>query len=286
MTKSGVVVLSVDVEDWGQSTLDRSLPISPRSEKNLHDLLDLFATHGNKATMFVLGKFGERFPQAVQRIVSEGHEIASHGYGHTEIFKQSRSEFRNDVSRAKWFLEDLVGRRVIGYRAPDFSVVKRSLWAFDELVDLGFEYDSSIIPARMKRYGIDNWPASPVSVHLPLGKQILEFPLSTMSLFGKRFPVAGGGYHRLFPWSLIRVFVRKTLALQRPFVFYCHPYELDASELYDLRETIPITTRLHQGLGRKGMRSKIIRLLSTFETKSFEEVIPNTKWPDYHLGNA
>src|SRR5690349_14058879 len=140
--KFGPPAISVDVEDWPQSTWDRSLPITSRSAANTRALLRILAQARVRATLFVLGKFAEAFPEVVREIRSEGHEVASHGYGHVEVFKQSAAEFADDVRRSKELLESITGEPVVGYRAPDFSIMRTSLWALEILAELGFQYDS------------------------------------------------------------------------------------------------------------------------------------------------
>jgi len=140
-------VITVDVEDWPQSTWDRDLPITERSAINTRLVLQLLRNAGVHATMFVLGKFAEMFPEIVREIRAEGHEVACHGYGHVEIFKQSQKEFLLDVRRAKDLLEHILGEKVRGYRAPEFSIMYHTLWALEVLAEMGFEYDSSIFPS-------------------------------------------------------------------------------------------------------------------------------------------
>lgn len=255
-------MLTVDVEDWGQSTFDRSLPITPRAEQNAHLVLDILAAHKRRATMFVLGLLADRFPGVVRRMEAEGHEIASHGYAHEPIFLQEPAAFRDDVRRTKRLLEDLVGHEVTGYRAPDFSILPRTLWALDVLAEEGHTYDSSIFPIVHGRYGIPDWPTDPVWVTTASGARILELPIATCAWAGRRWPVAGGGYHRAMPWLLIRSAVSRQLSAGHVFVSYCHPYEFDANELRELR--MPASVRLYQGLGRSTFRRKFEHLMSRF----------------------
>ena len=142
----GPPVISIDVEDWPQSTWDRNLPITDRAVDNTRRVLRLLREAEVRATMFVLGKLAERFPHVVKEIQADGHEVACHGYGHLEIAQQSPDEFLADVRRAKDLLEQITGEKVKGYRAPDFSIVRNTLWAFDALAEAGFEYDSSVVP--------------------------------------------------------------------------------------------------------------------------------------------
>ena len=274
-------VCTVDVEDWAQSTLDTNLPITERAGLQVEYLLDLLAEEHVQVTCFILGKFAEKFPSCVKRIAAEGHEVASHGYGHVDLLRLSPSEFREDVHRSKGQLEALTGVEVKGYRAPCFSLVKESLWALEVLAEKGFVYDSSINPWVMARFGISDWPPQPVRVKLPSGLSLVELPLATLQLPGYRFPVAGGGYHRLLPWMVIRFAVAKRLAGGEAFVAYCHPYEFDCEEFSHLTFPLPLKTRLHQGLGRKGFEAKFKKMLQEFKPDLALHVAELAQWPLY-----
>jgi polysaccharide deacetylase family protein (PEP-CTERM system associated) len=233
--------------------------------------------------MFVLGKFAESFPGVIKQIVRGGHEIASHGYGHIEIFRQTPTQFREDVHRAKSYLEDLIGQPVVGYRAPDFSIISETLWSLDILAELGFQYDSSIFPIRKTRYGIADWPKHPVCVLLPSGRSIVELPIATFTLLGRQWPVAGGGYHRLLPWLIIRYLINRSSREGETFIAYCHPYEFDSAEFSSLELDIPLKVRLHQGLGRKGFRAKFEQMLSTFQVVPAYQIANDPHLPHYIL---
>lgn len=277
------VVLSVDVEDWAQSTLDTELPIFPRALRNVDYLLDLMAQQGRKMTCFVLGKYAEKFPDSVRRIAKEGHEIASHGYGHVNVYEQTAEQFREDVRRAKAQIEDLTGHAVTGYRAPNFSLGKASDWPFEVLAEEGFSYDSSIFPAPTYRHGRAGWPAHPVRVVLPSGRDLVELPAATTRFFGRVLPVAGGGYHRLLPWPVIRWLVARSLKENGVFTLYCHPYEFDPDEFVHLPMRVPLKVRLHQGLGRRGFESKFQRLMASFETSRAIDRVVKGNWPAQRL---
>jgi len=278
----GPPVISVDVEDWPQSTWDRDLPIAQRSAVNTRRVLQLLREAGVCATMFVLGKFAEAFPDIVREIRAEGHEVASHGYGHIEIFKQSREEFAADVYRAKDILEQILGERVKGYRAADFSIVHHTLWALEVLAQTGFEYDSSIFPIRHPRYGIPDWPIKPVRVCLAGHKSIIEVPIATLQCLGKNWPVGGGGYHRLLPGFMSRYFAESIMG-SAPFILYCHPYEFDVLELKELPIRIPLHIRLHQGLGRRWFMQRFQAFLQRFGGRRMEDLLSSGAWPDVHL---
>lgn len=273
------LVVSLDVEDWPQSTWDRSLPITARAGDNTARVLDLLAAHGRHATLFVLGKFAERFPALVRRMHEDGHEVASHGYGHVEIFKQSREELRDDVTRAKALVEDIIGAPVFGYRAPDFSVISSTLWALEVLAEAGFRYDSSIYPIAHSRYGIASWPSEPAVVDLPTGRSIVELPIATIELFGRRWPVGGGGYHRLLPWPVIAWAIRRRMSGGAPFIAYCHPYEFDPDEFGALGHLrIPAKVRLHQGLGRGRLQRRFTKMIDKYETTFARDLAMGRVW--------
>lgn len=278
----GPPVISIDVEDWPQSTWDRTLPITDRAVKNTQRLLRILRETKVRATMFVLGKVAERFPHVVKEIQADGHEVACHGHGHLEVFLQSPDEFLTDIRHAKDLLEQITGEKVKGYRAPDFSIVRRTLWAFDALVEAGFEYDSSIVPVRLPRYGIPDWPIHPVRVNLGQGRSILEAPLATFRAFGRNWPVGGGGYHRLLPGFVSRYFARRVMSAA-PFVFYCHPYEFDVDEMKEIPLPVPLMVRLHQGAGRRWFEERFRSFVRSFGGQPLREMLSSRTWSEFHI---
>lgn len=278
--KYGPPVISFDVEDWPQSTWDHTLPITDRAADNTRRVLRLLRETKVRATMFVLGKLAERFPQVVKEIQADGHEVACHGHGHFKITQQSPDEFLADVRDAKDLLEQITGEPVKGYRAPDFSVVRSTLWALDALAEAGFEYDSSIVPAQLPQYGIAGWPVLPTRVRLNQGGSILEAPLATFQALGKNLPVGGGGYHRLLPGFASRYFARKVMSVA-PFVFYCHPYEFDVYELREIPLRIPLTVRFHQGAGRRWFEQRFRAFVGCFGGQPMCQMLSMQPWLEF-----
>jgi len=212
----------VKFEDWHR--------YESRVEKNTCRLLDLLEEYGVKATFFILGWVAERHPALVQRISAAGHEIASHGYNHRLVYDLTADEFREDVRKAKNVLEDIIGAPVIGYRATSYSVVKKTLWALDILIEEGFLYDSSIFPIHHDRYGFPEADRFPYTVKTRGGK-IVEFPPSTYSLLGMNIPVAGGGYFRLFPLPITKAAIKRINQKEKKAVLlYVHPWEIDVDQ--------------------------------------------------------
>jgi polysaccharide deacetylase family protein (PEP-CTERM system associated) len=242
--------LSIDVEDYFQvSAFEKVSPPESwdgcdlRVAASTERILALLDGSGVKATFFVLGWVAERCPQLVRRIAGAGHEIAGHGHGHRRVGTLSRAEFGEDIRRAKGCLEDLIGAEVLGYRAPSYSISRQTPWAFDELLEAGYRYDSSIFPMRHDFYGMADWPRfAGFAVKDTDGQwrpgesgegetAILELPISTVRLAGKNLPIAGGGYFRLLPYTVTRWGLRRINAVERrPFVFYLHPWEFDPAQ--------------------------------------------------------
>lgn len=270
--------LTIDVEDYFQvAALASAVPQSSwasreyRAERNTDRLLELFASHGVTATFFVLGWVGERSPQLVRRIHEAGHEVASHGFFHRCVYEQSPQEFRDETRRSKQLLEDACGAAVEGYRAASFSIVRESLWALDVLLDEGFRYDSSVFPIRHDRYGIPGAKPSPGLLRAPSGREIVEFPMSTASLFGMRLPVSGGGYFRILPYPLIRAGLRQINGTQRqPFTFYLHPWEIDPEQP---RVEVGAFSRFRHYTNLDVCYSRLDRLLREFEFTSMRRVL-------------
>ena len=233
-----VNALSIDVEDYFQVAAlapavarETWSQRESRVERNTDILLALLEERGLYATFFVLGWIAERHPALVERIAAAGHEVASHGFSHQLIYGQTPAEFREETRRSKELLQDLTGRAVIGYRAASFSITKQSLWALDVLLDLGFQYDSSIFPIHHDRYGIPGASPEPGRISAPSGRTLVEFPMSAASLGGIKIPVSGGGYFRLLPYWVTRAGLRQVNEKRgHPFVFYLHPWEIDPGQ--------------------------------------------------------
>ena len=226
--------LSVDVEDWFQvgafeRVIDRNdwPTLQSRVETNTDTVLDLFAESNAKATFFTLGWVAERCPALIRRIVDAGHEIASHGVDHQRVFTMTPDQFRDDIGRARKALEDAAGVAVTGYRAPSFSIDKRTPWAHRVLAEEGYAYSSSVAPVRHDHYG---WPEAPRFAFRPVADAaLIELPVTTARI-GRRTMATGGGFFRLFPSAFTNWAVRQVNADDRPAIFYFHPWEIDPGQ--------------------------------------------------------
>jgi polysaccharide deacetylase family protein (PEP-CTERM system associated) len=224
-------MMSVDVEDWFcVHNLNRLIPYADwdkyesRVERNTTRLLDLFGKHGVEGTFFVLGWVADRFPDLVREIERRGHEVASHGYSHRLLTYMQPEEFRADLRRSLDVLAAITSQEVRGFRAPSFSLTKKTLWAAEIMRECGIQYDSSIFPIGFHPdYGIGDAELRPHQ----LVKGLTELPMGVAEVWGRRIPCSGGGYFRLFPYSLSRTLIRRCNRQGRPVMFYLHPWELD-----------------------------------------------------------
>jgi polysaccharide deacetylase family protein (PEP-CTERM system associated) len=257
-------LLTVDVEDWHQSTLNYDLPVSARVCDNTYRVLDLLAARDVHATFFVLGLVVERFPEIVRRIVKGGHEVASHGWSHRPVYALGPDAFRREVRDSVAALQDETGTKVLGYRAPDFSIREDAFWAFGILAEEGIVYDSSIYPIWGRRYGIREAFRDPWRIRCPSGGELIELPLTTVECLGLRAPVAGGGYFRLLPYALTRAAIRHVNRSGMLANAYFHPYELDTREIPTSQHRIPLKLRVSQHLFRSRVESRLRRLLQDF----------------------
>lgn len=257
--------LTIDVEDYFQ--VSAFAPHIPRNEwptrecrveRNVDRILALLDEHGTKATFFTLGWIAERYPETVRRIVTEGHELASHGYAHERASEQTEAVFFSDINLAKLILEDLVGTEVKGYRAPSFSIGEQNLWAFECLERAGYLYSSSIYPIRHDHYGM---PDAPRHAHAIGG--LLEIPATTLRFLNRNWPASGGGYFRLMPYGLSRWMLQRINRTdQLPAVFYFHPWEIDAEQ--PRIPGISHKTRFRHYVNIGCMESRLHRLLADF----------------------
>jgi polysaccharide deacetylase family protein (PEP-CTERM system associated) len=264
--------MSVDVEDWYQSTIDADAALSDRFESSTMKVLEALASHSVLGTFFVLGVAAEKAPHVIKAIADAGHEIQSHGYGHRSNLELDAAALREDLTRAKKILEDLVGSEICAYRAPSFTIDARNLWALDVLVETGHRYDSSIFPLKTSRYGIDGYPPEPRVITTLGGNRIVEAPVGCFDLLGKRRPIGGGGYFRFWPYRVIRRAWRQLERIGRPGIVYMHPYEYDPVEMSAYKQ-LSWKIRLHQGIGRRNFPRKIDKLLSEFDFTTMTEVL-------------
>jgi polysaccharide deacetylase family protein (PEP-CTERM system associated) len=273
--------LTIDVEDYFHvSGFDRCVSrkqwddFAPRVVDSTRCVLDLLAAAGVRATFFVLGWVAERQPDLVRIVRAAGHEVGCHGYAHRLIYEQTPRQFRVDLRLARLVLENILGEKVSAYRAPSFSITRRSLWALDVLLEEGFLFDSSIYPTHHDRYGIPGTPLEPHTIERS-GGTIWEFPPPVWRVMKYPLPVGGGGYFRLYPYALTRRGLRAINAAGRPFVVYLHPWEFDPDQPR-LRPGVLRAFRHYVGLRRT--EGRLVRLVKDFRLGTMSEALAEW-WP-------
>jgi polysaccharide deacetylase family protein (PEP-CTERM system associated) len=263
--------LTIDFEDWYQGLeipatewdgFEDRIPASGRR------ILAVLADARVRATFFVLGAVAKRHPELVREIALAGHEVATHGWSHTLVYRMDPGTFRSELSDSIRLLQDLSGQRVVGHRAPFFSITRESLWALDILGELGLRYDSSVYPVLNYRYGIEDAPRWPYPVPGP--HPLTEFPITTWKVLGRNIPVAGGAYFRIYPYALTRLAFRSLNRQGHAGVFYIHPWELDPDH-----PRIPVPRRIglthYANLGATERRLR--RLLTDFRFVPMREIL-------------
>ncbi|HEY6349380.1 MAG TPA: XrtA system polysaccharide deacetylase [Candidatus Angelobacter sp.] len=276
-------ILTVDVEDYFHveafaGTVSRTTwdEYSPRVVDNSRRLLDIFDRYEVKATFFVLGWVAERFPAIVREIHERGHELACHSYWHRKVDSLTPTQFRSDTREACDAIENAASVRVSGYRAPTWSITRRSLWAFDVLAEEGFEYDSSIYPIHHDLYGIPGANRYPYVQRCSDGQSLLEFPPATAKIAGMTFPAAGGGYLRIFPRAYTSWVFRQFEKAGKSLVLYLHPWEIDPEQP---RLTGPLKSRFRHYTNLHRMQERLEFLLQRYRFVPFRSYLADDCCP-------
>ncbi|MHB1689030.1 MAG: XrtA system polysaccharide deacetylase [Ignavibacteriaceae bacterium] len=250
--------LRIDIKDWDKQEL--------RVEENTHRLLNILDKYNTKATFFVLGWIAEKVPGLITEIETAGHEIGVHGYSHTLITKMTPQQFEDDLIRALNIISLAVKNPVIGFRAPSFTIIKKTLWALDILKKNNIKYDSSIYPVGFHPdYGIYDVP---LQIH-NIG-QIIEVPMSVAEISGKRIPCSGGGYFRIFPYAVMKYLMKKCNEQGRPVIFYLHPWEVDPGQP---RMNLPLTKKFRHYYNLDKTAHRLEKLLTDFIFAPIREVL-------------
>jgi polysaccharide deacetylase family protein (PEP-CTERM system associated) len=265
---------TVDVEEHFQvSAFEKAVDrrrwdeFPSRVVANTRRMLELLDRYSVRGTFFVLAWVAERNQKLVREIEAAGHEIASHGYWHRIVYGQTPEEFRADIRRGRDVLQDIVGHRITAYRAPSFSITRRSTWAIEILAEEGFEIDSSIFPIYHDRYGIPDAPLEPHRIDTRSGP-LWEFPPSVAQVAGLRVPVGGGGYFRIYPFALSAALLRRIHRRdRRSFMFYIHPWEIDPEQ-----PRVAVNSRLSRFRHYFNLRGTEARLAKLFERFRFAPV--------------
>ena len=272
-----VNILSIDVEEWFHpEAVQHLFPAESwdmqdaRLEHNVEKLLSLFEKREVKATFFILGWIARRYPQLLKKIASNGHEIASHGNSHRMVTKLTPESFRADLSESINIIQNITGNKVLGFRAPTFSIIQETRWAWEIMLDIGLQYDSSVYPIWHDRYGIPDAPRHPYIALHKNTKELIEFPMPTIKVVKKNIPFGGGGYLRIFPLVFTKFAIKQFNKEGLPAIFYAHPWEFDSKQqrlalgkIQTWRHYYNIKNNLH----------KLDILLKNFRWTSFQDLM-------------
>ncbi len=266
-----VNAISIDLEDWFCANnlkieINYWDKLELRVVKNTRRLLQILNENNTKATFFVLGWIAEKVPELISEIDAAGHEIAVHGYSHSLITEITRSQFEADLEKALKYISLASKQQLVGFRAPSFTVTKKTLWALDILTKNNIKYDSSVFPIDFHPdYGM---PGANLSIHKI--NNIIEVPLSVVEVWGKRIPCSGGGYFRLFPYSLTKLLINKCNEQGRPVIFYIHPWEIDSEQP---RRNLSLTKRFRHYHNLDKTASRLNKLLTDFKFEPIRKVL-------------
>ncbi len=265
--------LSFDVEDYFQVSNFESFirfedweKHESRVERNTRIILDVLAENKIRATFFTLGWVAEKVPKLVRAIADAGHELAAHGYRHRLVYSLDPQEFRRDLRQSIDLIEQAGGQKIIGHRAPSFSITEKSLWALDIMQEEGVRYDSSVFPVRHPRYGIPDAPRAPYEIR----PGFWEFPMATFTVGATKIPVAGGAYFRLYPYPVTRWGLRRINREGKPLVMYLHPWEFDPQQP---RFDVSLNVRLRHYSNLDKTERRLRRLCQDFQFTTVRDVL-------------
>jgi len=272
-----VDALSFDIEDWFHMVGIAAVE-DPDSWPQLDSIVERYTDwivetvtgRGVRSTFFILGWVAERYPSLVRRIAESGHELATHSHWHRKVFELTPAEFRKDMRRSIDAIENAGQKKVIGFRAPSFSIVPGAEWAFDVLHDLGLKYDASLFPAR-RGHGGYPCPREPHQFsNAPSGRPLPELPMSVMRFGPKRLPFSGGGYLRLLPRWVIRRGFNQVHRDGLPVVVYLHPRDFAPD---CPRVPMPPHRRFKSYVGLKSAKAKLEMMLNLYRFDTCARVL-------------
>lgn len=266
-------VLTVDVEDWESAisgVFGDFKPSTERVYKNTIELLEILEKYNSKATFFFLGEVAEKFPSLLKEVLNSGHSIACHGYTHREIHKLPFDKLKEELKKAKDTIEKIIGKEIIGFRAPNFSLMKASPEVLDLLVELGFKYDSSIFP--YKKYQNEKMDLKPFWLETKNKNKIFEVPLSVISFFGLRIPCSGGAFFRNYPLFFTKLCLSKISKEKRPVNFYIHPHEFEDINFKNIGLKINFIRKFLEKNGRRRAGNYLLNILKNYKFNSIENI--------------
>lgn len=266
-------IMSIDLEDYFCD-----LPFSEwdkyesRVENTTYDILDMFEKYDIKATFFTLGYIAEKFPKLIKKLQKNGHEVASHSYSHIDLRKVSEKEVIEDLEKSINVIENITNEKILGFRAPFFSVSPNKSNVFN-IIKKKFKYDSSVFPVKTNLYGIPNapreiyHPSDDSFIKNDSKEEFVELPPLTSRFLFMNIPIGGGFYFRFFPYFFTKNAIKNFNKNQQPAIFYFHPKDLDP-DMPKIKEY-----SWHYYFGKKNIKKKFENLLSDFEFTSIKKYL-------------
>lgn len=276
-----VNILTFDIEDWFHCDFISDKSSWTKYETRIHKSVDLILQHladqNLKGTFLILGWIAEKHPEIIKKIIDLGHEVGCHSYYHELVFKMTPQEFFNDTERAIKRLEDITGVKVIIYRAPAFSITEKIPWAFEVLAELGIQYDCSIFPSAHDYGGFPSFGEGKPTLINVNGVQIKEFPMNTIPIFNKDIVFSGGGFFRLFPYTLIKKWTQDSSYVMS----YIHPRDFDFEQ--PVLKHLPLIRKFKSYYGLKGSFKKYKQWTADFKTHSLLEASELVDWSNARI---
>jgi len=256
------ISVTLDVED-----LRPSNHFEDRSKLMAEKVLDLFDQMSIRATIFIVGDVAQKYPEIIEKAVKDGHEIGLHSHKHIPLELLNPDEFERELTAAKTLLQGISGQKIDGFRAPTMSLTHKTRWAIPILQRVGFNYSSSVLPAKNPLYGWDGLPRHPFRWL----DSVIEFPCPVTNILGFTIPYLGGAYFRLFPSVVRKMGVRRSSSEEALWT-YCHPWEFDPEEKYYQLENVGRVTSRIAWIGRKGMENKMRDFLKEASSQTLGEI--------------
>lgn len=269
-------ILTFDIEDYychdnySQNFNWEEHPV--RIYDPLYKILDTLDENNRKGTFFCLGWLVEHHPDVITEIAKRGHEIGCHSYQHQLAFRFDRKGFYKDTHKAKCLLEDLIGKEILAYRAPSYSISPDNTFALDVLAELGFKYDCSIFPTKRECGGFPTYGKGEPGIFKSKEFSIKEFPMNTYKFLGKDIIFSGGGYFRILPYPMIKHMANKSGYI----VSYFHPSDFDPDQ--PRMKHLSLMRQLKNELGLKGAFKMYQKYIRDHEFVTVEEADKLTDW--------
>jgi polysaccharide deacetylase family protein (PEP-CTERM system associated) len=289
-------ILTFDIEEWYLEKIlhDGRAFRYQQFDEAFAKVLDELDRLNIKATCFCLGKLATDFPQVVREIARRGHEVGCHSNEHVWLNKMNEEQLLKDTQEALKALEDVIGKKVVSYRAPAFSITHQNKWAVNVLADCGIESDASVFPTSRDFGGYKGFPQDPPCIISHEGATLKEYPISLTSILGKNMAYSGGGFFRLLPYWL----VSKTMKQRDYNICYFHlndlihhRFEFKSKAEYEENFKEPGTLKnrivryVKMNIGKGNAYGKLQRLLTEHEFVGIREADELIDWGKMNMVN-